>query len=343
MYGKLMNEALKSIIENKNALFKALLIPTLVLVGIDIFLPSSFLSNGEKINFEDNKFIFISFIILSIILNIVMAVSVHRIILIKDDISSLEAIMPTQTLLKFFLKSVWIGLLTGLIFGILIAIFLLISIVTEQFTQNKFLVGVISYFLSTLLTMIAFSRFSMVLPATAIDEKMTLLDALAFTKNYKLLSLFMVTIFPTIIAILIALVYGLIIGFLTGVVSSHLSILYVFLNVFITVLVISCLSVTYSYIKNEINEKALKDKLNEAKDIYYSVYNLNKDYYPALNYIYLQFMLAHINNDDLNSITNEAKTIWSKTNHKITDWWSFISNIEFLILVGQYEDTKDYC
>lgn len=260
MYGKLMNEALKSIIENKNALFKALLIPTLVLVGIDIFLPSSFLSNGEKINFEDNKFIFISFIILSIILNIVMAVSVHRIILIKDDISSLEAIMPTQTLLKFFLKSLWIGLLTGLTFGILIAIFLLISIVTEQFTQNKFLVGIISYFLSALLTMIAFSRFSMVLPATAIDEKMSLLDALAFTKNYKLLSLFMVTIFPTIIAILIALVYGLIIGFLTGVVSSHLSILYVFLNVFITVLVISCLSVTYSYIKNEINEKSLKDK-----------------------------------------------------------------------------------
>lgn len=95
MYGKLMNEALKSIIENKNALFKALLIPTLVLVGIDIFLPSSFLSNGEKIGFEDNKFIFTSFVILSIILNIVMAVSVHRIILIKDDISSLEAIMPT--------------------------------------------------------------------------------------------------------------------------------------------------------------------------------------------------------------------------------------------------------
>ncbi len=67
--------------------------------------------------------------------------------------------MPTQTLLKFFLKSLWIGLLTGLTFGILIAIFLLISIVTEQFTQNKFLVGVISYFLSALLTMIAFSRF----------------------------------------------------------------------------------------------------------------------------------------------------------------------------------------
>lgn len=88
------------------------------------------------------------------------------------------------------------------------------------------------------------------------------------------------------------------------------------------------------------DEKALIEKLNEAKNIYYSVYNLNKDYYPTLNYIYLQFMLAHINNDDLDTITNEAKNIWSKTNHKITDWWSFISNIEFLILVGKYEDAK---
>lgn len=88
------------------------------------------------------------------------------------------------------------------------------------------------------------------------------------------------------------------------------------------------------------DEKALIEKLNEAKDIYYSVYNLNKDYYPALNYIYLQFMLTHINDDDLDSVINEAKTIWSKTNHKITDWWSFISNVEFLILVGKYEDAK---
>ena len=263
MYGKLMNESLKVLIENKKALFKALILPILFLLVITLLFPN--IIDKGKMVFEDNiiKIISILLGIITLLINLSIAVSVHRIILIKDDISSLEAIMPTQTLLKFFLKSVWIGLLTGLIFGILIAIFLLISIVTEQFTQNKFLVGVISYFLSTLLTMIAFSRFSMVLPATAIDEKMSLLDALAFTKNYKLLSLFMVTIFPTIIAILIALVYGLIIGFLTGVVSSHLSILYVFLNVFITVLVISCLSVTYSYIKNEINEKALKDKYIE--------------------------------------------------------------------------------
>lgn len=88
------------------------------------------------------------------------------------------------------------------------------------------------------------------------------------------------------------------------------------------------------------DEKDLIEKLNEAKDIYYSVYKLSNDYYPALNYIYLQFMLAHINDDNLDTIINEAKTIWANTNHKITDWWSFISNIEYLILIGEYEDVK---
>ena len=88
------------------------------------------------------------------------------------------------------------------------------------------------------------------------------------------------------------------------------------------------------------DEKTLIEKLNEAKDIYYSIYNLNKDYYPALNYIYLQFMLAYINNSDLGAITNEAKIIWANTNNKITDWWSFMSNVEYMILIGNYEEAK---
>jgi len=88
------------------------------------------------------------------------------------------------------------------------------------------------------------------------------------------------------------------------------------------------------------DEKLLIDNLTESKGIYYAVYQLNQDYYPALNYIYLKFMLAYINNGDLDIITNESKDIWLQTNHKITDWWSFISNIEFLILVGQYDNAK---
>lgn len=91
------------------------------------------------------------------------------------------------------------------------------------------------------------------------------------------------------------------------------------------------------------DENTLLKKLIEAKDIYYSVYNLNKDYYPALNYIYLTFMLAFINNEDKNyfkDLEEKVKNIWKDTNHNITDWWSFISNIEFLIIIGQYEKAK---
>lgn len=87
----------------------------------------------------------------------------------------------------------------------------------------------------------------------------------------------------------------------------------------------------------------LVEKLTEAKDRYHSVYALSGDYYPALNYIYLTFILAHINNEESSYFENlkkESKEIWDSINHKVTDWWSFISNIEFLILIGQYEEAK---
>lgn len=87
----------------------------------------------------------------------------------------------------------------------------------------------------------------------------------------------------------------------------------------------------------------LIEKLGEARDIYYAVYILNNDYYPALNYIYLNFMLAHINNEDkkyFDELKSKSKTIWANTNHQIKDWWSFAANVEYLILMQQYEDAK---
>jgi hypothetical protein len=92
------------------------------------------------------------------------------------------------------------------------------------------------------------------------------------------------------------------------------------------------------------DEEILKNKLEESRDVYFSVYNLNKDYYPALNYIYLQVMLGYINNSDresLQDIKDEASKIWNHTEHKINDWWSFIANIEYLVLIGNYTKAKE--
>ena len=88
------------------------------------------------------------------------------------------------------------------------------------------------------------------------------------------------------------------------------------------------------------DENKLVKELSKAKNIYFSIYQLNNDYYPALNYIYLQFMLAYVENKDshyFKKIENEAISIWEQINLDIKDWWSFISNIEFLLIIGNYE------
>jgi len=95
----------------------------------------------------------------------------------------------------------------------------------------------------------------------------------------------------------------------------------------------------FNQYKHYGDEVALIKNLAEAKEIYHSIYNLNHDYYPALNYIYLNYILAYITAKDdkyFTDLKRQAKDIWKNTDHKITDWWSFISNIEFLILIGDY-------
>lgn len=257
MYGRLMNESLKELIENKKALFKALFIPILFLLGINLFFPNIMVIQDGKPVFDENaKQVFMIILVFVFYINIIMAVSVHRIILIKDDISFVKSILPSKIDLNFFFKSVFLGLLAGLVF---LVVFFLSKLLFSLFIGQFGLA--IPILLASLITFLAASRFSMIFPATSINQKMGFLDSLEFTKNYKFLSLFMVVIFPIIISVLIAFVYGLIIKFLSGVVSPHFELLYVFLNVFITVLTISCLSVTYSYIKEENDKKFLENEI----------------------------------------------------------------------------------
>jgi hypothetical protein len=88
------------------------------------------------------------------------------------------------------------------------------------------------------------------------------------------------------------------------------------------------------------DEEDLKNKLTRAKEIYFSVYKLNNDYYPALNYIYLESMLMYMDQATPEAIAKKRKMfeeIWQGVNHQINDWWSFIANIEYLILLGNYD------
>jgi len=88
------------------------------------------------------------------------------------------------------------------------------------------------------------------------------------------------------------------------------------------------------------DDQKLVKELEKARDIYYAIYQLTKDYYPALNYIYIRMILLFILNkekSDFDSIREECIAIWGSIEHKIEDWWSFISNIEYLILIKDYD------
>ena len=92
------------------------------------------------------------------------------------------------------------------------------------------------------------------------------------------------------------------------------------------------------------DEQQLFIELSDAKEIYSSVYNLSKDYYPALNYIYILIMMSIMEKEKPNSLQNtrqQAIEIWKNIDFKINDWWSFISNVEYLILLGNYEEAKN--
>jgi hypothetical protein len=110
-----------------------------------------------------------------------------------------------------------------------------------------------------------FSRFSLVFPSIAIDKPIDLADALDLSKNYKLLLLISVIIFPILFGLIIRFVYGLAIGFLMGVISSKLSVLLSLLNLFITVFTIGFLSTAYEYIMSHQIKKI--EAINEEVKI----------------------------------------------------------------------------
>lgn len=259
MYGRLMNESLKALIENKKALFKALFIPILFLLGINLFFPNIMVIQDGKPVFDENaKQVFMIILVFVFYINIIMAVSVHRIILIKDDISLFKSIIPSKIELRFFFKAMLFGILLWFIF----MIFSLFLIPLKMYFNNEYIIQIALY-VAIFITSIAFSIFSMVFPATAIGEKMGLFNTLKFTKNYKLLSFFMIVVFPIILSSLIGFIYNFVMETILNVTSFRISALYVVVNLFVTVLIISCLSVTYSYIKEENDKKSLINKEEE--------------------------------------------------------------------------------
>lgn len=92
------------------------------------------------------------------------------------------------------------------------------------------------------------------------------------------------------------------------------------------------------------DEAVLSQKLQKAKDIYFSIYKLTDDYYPLINYMYLELMLLYIHqatSEVFAQKREEFRELWTSLELQVNDWWSYIASIEYLILIGEYTQAKD--
>lgn len=243
-YKEIINDTFGLLVKKRDVLAKALIIPFILLLIIDYYEKSfSIVSNSGNISIN---FSLLFFIILSLVISIIVAITVHRILLIEENP------IPKWGFFKFGsreFKYLAFSFLIGLV-CIPAFIFMFIPIV-----------GII---ITLITVLIIISRMSLVFPAIALNENMSIIDSWNQTKNFKLITFFSIIIFPTIIALVVGVVYSLVINFLVNVVSVHLNILYVILNFFITVLVVATLSSTYKFIKKySFIEKVNEEKIEE--------------------------------------------------------------------------------
>lgn len=234
MYKKIVSLTFLPVFENKMVLIKALLIPLLVIVGLNII---------SKL-YPENWPIHIFTIIVTLTVNIVIAITTHRILLLgKESVPKWGHFAVGKREFSFFIASILIGI-------VCIPILLLA------------LIPYAGIFIAVIGMLIVFSRLSLMFPSIAIDKPLGMQEAWDFTKEYKLLTLFTIIIFPTIFTAIVGIVYTLVIKFLMGVVSEHLFVLFALLDVFMTVFVVSALSATYRVINEEHPEyfEIKKDK-----------------------------------------------------------------------------------
>lgn len=232
MYKRIINGTFIPVFKNNQVLIKALFLPLLLIIILD------------KISrmYSNDNFVTFSIIVLSLLINITIAITTHRILLLgSNSISTWGFFKLGKREFSFLITSIFIGIIIGIVmtFGAMPLLFNIESITS------------ISLLVTIFFSLILFSRFSLALPSIAIDKEISISQAWEYTKNYKLLTFFTIVIFPIVFALILGIVYELAIGFLIKIISPHLDILYPVLDVFITVFIVSALSATYRVIKED--------------------------------------------------------------------------------------------
>ncbi len=194
-------EVIASILNQKILLLKFLWFPILGFIAIDNYI---YFVQYEKEGYSEIEETI--FEIVYFCLCVIFAVKTHQIVLLekKENIKNIFNLWNRQTSI-YFLYALFL-------FGVPILFFIGFALLI---TSNNDLVKYIylsagwfwvfftAIFLIVFLVLYIFSRFSLVLPSSAISEKLTLSDSWRLTKNYKLY-IFCVTFIPVLITLLLS-------------------------------------------------------------------------------------------------------------------------------------------
>jgi hypothetical protein len=244
MYKNLIMKSIKDIFDNYEAIGKALVIPIVLLLILN-FVSTLVTPAEQKFSMVSLFFVFLSFLV-----DIVILITVHRILILGSDSVPQWGIQKfEQREFSFFLKY----LIVAIVFVLIIVLF---TVFLQIFGINIFA----SIFLAMVVCTVYLSRISLVFPAIAVDIKMSFKESFEYTRDFKLLIFVTVIVFPFLFSIVIGGIYTFIITSLAATISSHINLLLVLLNVAISVFLVSALSNTYMYISETLAKEYPKDE-----------------------------------------------------------------------------------
>ena len=212
-------------------IFMAVIIPVILLAALTIFESlgnESELGGGGALTFM----LAIVFVLVNLALNIYIAISVHRIVLLGSDSVPRWGIKAwTNRESTFFYYSIG--------FAIIIIIFTVISSISGHW---------IGLLLALAFGLIITARLSLVLPACAVDKNMSLSESFDLTKNKTIFMVMAMYIWPIISLVPLFFFLWLINQIGEGIGGTASELIYDLFSSLIVILAIASLSLAYLHI-----------------------------------------------------------------------------------------------
>lgn len=252
---KLIVDAIRLIFKNAKVLSRVLLIPFIILVITGYY--ALLTENNDNVN----GFIFFGLSIISLIVQAIYAIDIHRILLLGEKSIPKFGIL---TLSKREGEYIWFVL--GLVLTLIMIPSILGIFIGAAIFDSKSPFFFMFIYLLMALTYYLWGRVSLVFPSIAIDKAISYEDSWEYTKNYNIVIIITLMIFPLILSV--GLNYFIDLLFSTIILTQLVSTI-------ILIFTIGVLSVTYKYLLEQVRlEKDLpaEDIRIEESENVYSVY-----------------------------------------------------------------------